>query len=98
MQLSFHNSISLQEEELTAADENAKSQEEEILSIFKQFNGVGLTPFMVQDILEQKGKSWPITSIRRAISNLSNRKLLIKSLEANAKGIYRVKNHRWTLA
>lgn len=98
MQLSFHNTIGLQDEEIEVADENAKSQEEEILSIFDRFKGVGLTPFMVQDILEQKAKRWPITSIRRAISNLSNRKLLVKSQEANAKGIYRVKNHRWTLA
>lgn len=51
------------------------------------------TPFEIQE--EFKDNNWPITSVRRALCNLVNKKVGIKKLEDQSKGKYGRMNHKW---
>lgn len=96
--VSFHNTIRLTSDEFNNSDDKAKKQEEVIMSIFKRFQGIGLTPFMVEDFCIQRGNRWPIVSIRRAMTNLTKNGFLYKSAKADAIGVYGTSNHRWYLS
>ena len=51
------------------------------------------TPFEIQK--EFKDQNLPITSVRRALSNLVNREVGIEKLEDQSKGKYGRMNHKW---
>lgn len=76
----FHNTIGANESNLVSHNSNCKTQEDKILAIFKmKGSGWHLTPF---DVLRDYSKLYPpvpITSIRRAISNLTEQNKLIKT-------------------
>jgi len=71
----------------------AKGQELEILKFFKEHPKWHYTPFEVKRWIDTTA---PITSIRRAISNLAKRGLLIKT-DIKKKGIYGRNNCCWKL-
>jgi hypothetical protein len=97
MRNAFHNTINIQQPELALYEEKAKKQDELILDIFKERADQWLTPFQVEAIVRFKtGKNYPITSIRRSITNMTKRGDLLKSCEASKKGIYNMPNHCWT--
>ena len=50
-------------------ESKAKTQEEIILEMFKKHKK--LSPTILEKLLQAEGIYWPITSIRRAISNLA---------------------------
>jgi hypothetical protein len=57
----------------------------------------GLAPHQVRDQLAQQyGKNYPLTSIRRAVSNLTDNGKLIK-LDRMVMGSYGKKVHTWRL-
>lgn len=96
MQHSFFNTIQLSAPELVAEEEKAKAQEQLVESIF-QFVDAPMTPFDVQRILlVKKGKDFPITSIRRAITVLTKKGKLNKC-NVFKKGDYGTKNHLWVI-
>lgn len=91
----FHNSIGLAQDELARAISAAKTQEERIVFLFK-LQGVAMTPAEVHTIYRKYYPECPITSIRRAITNLTNDGKLVKTNE-QVKGNYNLVNYRWRL-
>ena len=87
---SFHNTTNLQGQNLQVAEAQAKSQEQIILEIFKNNPDKGYAP----NEIFHKLRSVPITSIRRAISNLAKQGVLIKT-EVMRKGLYHRQNYVW---
>ena len=78
----------------------ANKQENMILEIFAdrmRHTLNGLAPHQVRDqIVQRYGKRYPLTSIRRAISNLTDNGKLMK-LERMVMGNYGKKVHTWRL-
>lgn len=73
---------------------NANKQEEEIITFFSKNPNILYTPFEVQD--EVFGQKVPITSIRRAITNLTTKGRLRKT-DHTKKGVYGKPNYCWVL-
>jgi len=78
----------------------SNKQENMILEIFSdkmRHTLNGLAPHQVRDqIVQRYGKRYPLTSIRRAISNLTDNGKLMK-LERMVMGNYGKKVHTWRL-
>jgi hypothetical protein len=92
--LSYFNTNAESGKVLKDSEIKAKNQEDLILSYFRKYKGSCLTPFELQ-----KRLNWfnvPITSIRRAMTNLTRRGLLIKSVQMR-NGIYGKLNYCWEL-
>lgn len=91
---SFHNTIREEGTELARSERQASSQEERVLTFFQDRPWGGWSPFQIQRLVLPE---CPITSVRRAMTNLSNQGKLEKSnimmLERYGK-----KNHYWHLA
>ncbi len=90
--LDFHNTINESGERLTELRQNAKTQQEKILKYFYSYSLFCFTPFEIQAAILQNA---PITSIRRAITNLTNQGHLIKNKEQKVEK-YGVKNNYWS--
>ncbi len=88
---SFFNTNNTPEDEMQGEIKNAISQQDKILNFFKINKDKKYTP---QEILEILFKNTPITSVRRAITNLTTEGLLIKT-EVTRKGIYGKNNYCW---
>jgi Fe2+ or Zn2+ uptake regulation protein len=73
----FHNTINASGDTLVAHTITCKSQEERILAIFKETH-FKMTPFEVLEKYSKLYKEVPITSIRRAMSNLTEENKLLK--------------------
>lgn len=98
MQTTFFNTVSLQGNELTVANQKACNQSELILKVFREYPTMKFTPFDVQaNILRIYGKDYPVTSVRARMTTLTDKGSLIKSETAEGKGIYKVANHKWQL-
>tara|TARA_Y100001938_G_C8030360_1_gene400298 strand:+ start:400 stop:690 length:291 start_codon:yes stop_codon:yes gene_type:complete len=76
---------------LNSSRNQAKSQEELIYSLFERNQNAYITPFEIHDLLETLS---PITSIRRAISNLTKDGKLVKT-DKMKEGPYGKKIHCW---
>ena len=76
---------------------NSVRQEDMILAIFGTYPNEGLTPFDIEDFAHDQEVSWPITSIRRAITDLTNAGKLSKT-ETKKLGRYGKFVHTWKLA
>lgn len=86
---SWHNTTD--ERNITELNAKAESQEDKVLTYFRERPTRAFTPFEVQKIVLP---NCPITSVRRAITNLTNkgelRKLPYKKTEK-----YGVSNFQW---
>jgi len=71
----FYNTISLTGDELAEAKSGARTQESRVLAYFRAFPDLELTPWQVQS----KFPRWPITSVRRAITNLTAEGCLVRT-------------------
>ena len=91
----FHNSIGLAGDELARAITQAKTQEERIVFLF-ELHGVSMTPAEMHTAYIKYYPECPITSIRRAMSNLTKLGRLQKT-EQKVKGKYHIVNYRWKL-
>lgn len=91
----YFNTTGLTGTELLLSNRKAEKQEEIILGIFKEHPRCKLTPFQAEERLRSKGHYYPITSIRRAMTNLTTSGKLIKSIRDRVKGIYGKDNHVW---
>lgn len=96
----FHNTTHLDGKALQVANEKARSQEEDVLSIFESPYSKTLTPEMALTCLQAKNPeryaNTPITSIRRAFSNLKNHGLIYKT-KVMIKGSYGMPVNCWKL-
>ena len=90
--MSYFNTTNETGEILTLSHEKAKTQEEAIYAYFLSCNEP-LSPSMV---LEQMRLNCPITSVRRAITNLTNDGKIIKT-DDYVKGAYGKHEHLWEL-
>ena len=77
-----------------ASDSSAKAakQSDVIFALF-EMTKTPMSPSMVYKAL---GQEWPITSIRRAITNLTDDGEIVKT-QKTTKGIYGKKEHLWAL-
>jgi|LULN01.1.fsa_nt_gb hypothetical protein len=91
----YYNTTNEVGEVLRNLKEKALTQEEIILSIFKLYPNKPLSPDDIELFFKENGQMFgPITSIRRAITNLANRKLLIKTSHKKM-GSYGRHNYCW---
>jgi Fe2+ or Zn2+ uptake regulation protein len=93
-QLDFFNTISLEGDELKEARKTVSKQNDRILLIMK--SGRQLTPFDVHFEYEKRFKAAPITSIRRAMTTLTDCGKL-KKLDQMVEAEYGKRNHLWQL-
>lgn len=94
---SFHNTVNLKGKELTCAEEKAKGQEFMVIALFKKRPSVPHTPSEVYSLLLQRQritKRTPLTSIRRAMSNLTFKGKL-EQTEKMRIGPYGKPEHLW---
>lgn len=81
---------------LKRSHKKANSQEQMILAIFKESPRAKFTPEAVLKKLQAVHLNYPITSIRRAMSNLKDDGYLVKTTD-KAKGDWGKKVHLWKL-
>jgi hypothetical protein len=89
----YFNTTSLSGEDLKQAVIDAANQEDAILLIY-QATGKPYTPSAILGMTTRAGHKWPITSIRRSISNLTDRKELVM-LPNTKEGLYGKHEHYW---
>lgn len=75
---------------------NAKRQDDAVLAVFNAAPGP-LSPSVVWHRCWQAGKQWPLTSIRRAISNLTDDGKLVQT-DRCVRGHYGKPEHLWVKA
>ena len=90
--MSFYNTINESGNELKNSNQKARSQEDLIYSYFLTF-GKPLSP---SQILEKLKLNCPITSVRRALTNLTNDEKLVKT-DDFVKGNFGKREHLWRL-
>lgn len=78
MTQAFYNTNQLRGEQLKEAVINATNQEQSILLIYKNTR-LKWTPWDIHGMMTRAGKKFPITSCRRAITNLMQKGELIKT-------------------
>jgi hypothetical protein len=94
MKSSYYNTTHSIHPELTRYEEKAKSQEERILEYFKTYE-VSATPSNLLRVLFHD--QVPLTSIRRAFTNLTNAGDLVKT-DRQVRGPYDRPEYQWRLA
>lgn len=87
----YYNTLKLKGKDLELARENAKSQEDFIKWVFDNESDLQITPSQMNELY---GNNTPITSIRRAITNLTNSDYLEKT-DIQVMGIYGKPEHVW---
>jgi hypothetical protein len=90
----YYNTNNLKGEELKEKKEKVVGQTGEILHVFASNPKVWLSPW---DVYDKTGCRFPITSVRRAISNLEDKGFLVKSQGTKPSGPYNDKSHTWQL-
>ena len=94
---SYYNTTKETPKELAISKAKAYTQEESIMDIFFDRGLMGMTPSDVWYIYSEEFKNVPLTSIRRALTSLTNRQQLIKT-DTMRQGIYGKPEHCWRLA
>lgn len=89
----YYNTNREKNELLKRSIRDAKTQEEMILKFFFEHRHDSYTPFAIN---ERVLPDCPITSVRRALTRLTELKLL-KKTENFSSGIYGKQNHQWRL-
>ena len=90
--MTYHNTTNLTGEELKRAERKALSQKQKVLQFFKDNPNGSYTPFEVQS---RVNPIWPITSVRRAMSDLTPVDLI--RTDKKKEGLYGAKNYCWRL-
>ena len=93
LELIYHDSIPLPEEQLPMARETAAKQKGIVLDFFRQRFGMSFTPMEVHI---QIGEAILLTSVRRSITDLTKEGRLIKcDYSESKKGAYGTLNRCW---
>ena len=90
--MAFYQTIDQTGSALKESNKKASKQEDLIYSLFVKCNQP-LSPSMV---LSQSGLNCPITSIRRAITDLTNSGRIVKT-DRQVRGMYNKPEHLWEL-
>jgi len=91
--MSYYNTNKEEGAELQQSEDKVQTQEELILTLFNK--GLYLSPDEILDLCNED-HSYPITSVRRALTNLTNKGLLIKT-DRFKVGKLGKKTHTWVL-
>ena len=91
--MSYYNTIHLPKDLLITELKKVKKQELKVLAVFKVTLMKELTPSEVYKALQEV---YPITSIRRAITDLTGKGLLKKTSKQRA-GLYGTPNYTWCI-
>ena len=91
-QFDFYNTINDPPETLIIDRKNANSQQSRIYTFFRQNHPMAFTPFDIQKLVFHG--THPITSIRRAMTNLTKMGYLIKT-DIKKPGDYGKDNYLW---
>jgi hypothetical protein len=92
---SFHVRSHITAGEATGAETRAAGQEEEIVDWFaRQPHGTRATPSEVWRAFQR----WPLTSVRRALTNLAHARVLEHYPAERREGLYGSKESTWGLA
>ena len=94
---SYYNTTKETSKELAISKFKAYTQEEYIMDIFHDRESIKMTPSEVCYIFCEEYKDVPLTSIRRAITSLTNRYQLVKT-DKMKMGLYGKLEHCWRLA
>lgn len=96
LQISYHNTNKLTGTPLADAETHCRNQEEKILYLFRVYNQ-RMTP---SEVFKKWQLVWPViplTSVRRALTNLTRREELRMVEDKLVKGIYGALEHYWEL-
>jgi Fe2+ or Zn2+ uptake regulation protein len=96
MNQTYYNTNRLTGAELKKAVADAARQERSILLIFEN-TGAAFSPSTIHLLMQRAGKKYPLTSIRRAITNLQKAGHLMK-LDNLVPGAYGKPEHQWKIA
>lgn len=91
----FYYTVALNQDELEAAKKQTSSQATRIVGLFRILN-IPMTPDEVHTVYCAMYSDTPLTSIRRAMTDLTEQNLLEKTPETK-KGRYGMINHKWKL-
>lgn len=91
----FYNTVGLTGDDLKQAVEKAQRQEEAVYLIYLH-TGKAYGPSQILRLVQKAGKSWPITSLRRAITNLEKEGKLVKT-DLMREGMFGSPEHLWTI-
>lgn len=94
--MSFHNTIGIASKTLKAAKDKTNAQEALIMAWFYKHPTAMPTPWQLHAELKKLGHDLLITSIRRALTDLSDSGQLVKS-DVLFKGPKGMPNHAWKL-
>tara|TARA_R100000742_G_C4198128_1_gene28081 strand:+ start:260 stop:553 length:294 start_codon:yes stop_codon:yes gene_type:complete len=96
--MTFYNTTNQSGEELKCSWIETAKQDEIVLLLFARNKDMTFTPFDIQNILKNDyDKDYPITSVRRSISNLTEIEALEKT-STKRKGKYGKSNYCWKYA
>jgi hypothetical protein len=90
---SYHDTTKTNED-IDQFEDQAKSQEQVLLQFMRGFPGEWFTRDKLETLVFEFGRA-PMTSVQRAITNLTMEGKLIKSPEASFIGGYGRKVHGW---
>ena len=93
MSKEYYNTLNESSEDVKVSKIKAKKQKDQILSIYKHTLRP-MTPAEIWEGYGYKNKNVPLTSIRRAITNLETEGLL-KKPNIQKPGVYGKMNHCW---
>lgn len=96
MNRTFFNTTALSGDALKEAIQRAGKQDDAVLLLFKNWRKP-LSPSQVMTIMQKAGKMWPLTSIRRSITTLTQKGDLVKSTGKMVKGMYGDPEHVWEI-
>jgi len=90
---SFHNTNRLTGAALADAEAVAATQEDIILALYRVLRRA-MSPSQVWQRLTDAGHAWPLTSVRRAITNLADQGHLVQTPHMRV-GLYGKREHLW---
>ena len=89
----YYNTVKEKGDELKKNKTKALSQDKQIWGLLA-FTKTAYTPFEIQDAFLSQDIRWPITSVRRALTNLTKDNVLIKTDEL-VPADYGRPNYKW---
>lgn len=94
--MNFYNTIHATDQTLIDFEYNNLNQSEKVLAFFKSHSNAVFTPFDIKTAFDKMGYNYPITSIRRAITDLTIQgSLIMHPKEQMKQGAYGKPNHTW---
>lgn len=95
--MTYHVTTPMEPQTLREAIVQARRQEDAVLAIFQRLRRP-LTPSDVLGITTAAGKQWPMTSIRRAITDLTDERHALEKTGRLRVGMFGKPENFWQLA